>query len=79
LQTRWSSSHAGVLTTSLAQRTREVIDRLQSPQIGVVLNFAQETALPHGYHEYFRRVPDQEERDVGETPPYRVPQKSDTV
>jgi capsular exopolysaccharide synthesis family protein len=72
-------ARAGVLTTSLAHRTREVIDRLQSPQIGVVLNFAKETALPPGYHEYFRRVPDLEEQDVGETPPYRVPQKSDTV
>ena len=73
-------ARAGVLTTSLAHRTREVLDRLQSPQIGVVLNFAQETALPAGYHEYYRRVPDlPEEQDVGETPPYRVPQKSDTV
>lgn len=74
-------ARAGVVTTSLAHRTREVLERLQSPQIGVVLNGAQETALPPGYREYFRRVPDlhEEEEGMGETPPYRVPQEADTV
>jgi capsular exopolysaccharide synthesis family protein len=88
-------ARAGVVTTSLARRTREVLDRLQSPQIGVVLNAAEETALPPGYHEYFRRVPDlpdvadeqdkqdgqdeQSKEGVGDNPPYRVPQQGDRV
>ena len=74
-------ARAGVVTTSLAHRTREVLERLQSPQIGVVLNGAQETALPPGYREYFRRIPEtpEEEEGMGETPPYRVPQEADTV
>jgi capsular exopolysaccharide synthesis family protein len=85
-------ARAGVVTTSLARRTREVLDRLQTPQIGVFLNAAEETALPPGYHEYFRRVPDladlpdeqnkqdeQDKQDVGDNPPYRVPQQGDRV
>ena len=74
-------ARAGVATTSLAHRTREVLERLQSPQIGVVLNGAQETALPPRYREYFRRIPEtpEEEEGLGETPPYRVPQEADTV
>jgi capsular exopolysaccharide synthesis family protein len=74
-------ARAGVATTSLAHRTREVLERLQSPQIGVVLNGAQETALPPGYREYFRRIPKtpEEEEGLGETPPYRVPREADTV
>jgi hypothetical protein len=47
--------------------------------VAAVILAAQETAFPPGYHEYFRRVPELEEQDVGETPPYRVRQKSDTV
>lgn len=74
-------ARAGLVTTSLAHRTREVLERLQSPQIGVVLNGAEETALPPGYSEYFRRIPDlpEEEESVGETPPYRVPRETDKV
>ena len=74
-------ARAGVVTTSLANRTREVLERLQSPPIGVVLNGAQETALPPGYREYFRRIPDlpEEGEGMGETPPYHVPREADTV
>jgi capsular exopolysaccharide synthesis family protein len=72
-------ARAGVVTTSLARRTREVLDRLRSPEIGVVLNGAEETALPPGYHEYFRRVDLSDEEDIGETPPYHVSQQEDKV
>ena len=72
-------ARAGVVTTSLARRTREVLDRLRSPEIGVVLNGAEETALPPGYHEYFRRVDLPDEEDMGETPPYHVPHQEDKV
>ena len=74
-------ARAGVVTTSLAHRTREVLERLQSPPIGVVLNGAQETALPPGYREYFRQDPGPSRggEEMGETSPYRVPQEADTV
>lgn len=74
-------ARAGVVTTSLAHRTREVLETLRSPQIGVVLNCAQETALPPGYREYFRRAPEvpSDENGMGDSPPYRVPQGRDTV
>ena len=74
-------ARAGVVTTSLAHRTREVLERLQPPQIGVVLNGATETALPPTYREYIRRLPDlpEGEERMRETPPYRVPRNADTV
>ena len=74
-------ARAGEVTTALAHRTREVLERLQSRQIGVVLNGAQETALPPRYRANSRRMPDlsEEEEGMGETPPYRVPRKADTV
>jgi Mrp family chromosome partitioning ATPase len=74
-------ARAGVVTTSLAHRTREVLERLRSPQVGVVLNCAQETALPPGYREYFRSIPDvpEDEQGMGDSPPYRVPQGTDKV
>jgi capsular exopolysaccharide synthesis family protein len=74
-------ARAGLVTTSLAHRTREILERLQSPQVLVVLNGALETALPPGYREYFRRVPDlpEDERAMGDSPIYRVPQEADTV
>ncbi len=74
-------ARAGVVTTSLAHRTHEILQRLQSPEVGVVLNGAQETALPPLYREYFRRIPESPEdvRGVGDSPHYRVPQGTDNV
>lgn len=84
-------ARAGVVTASLARRTREVLDRLQSPQIGVVLNAAEETALPPGYHEYFRRTPalpdenesrsasGSEKNGMGDNPRYPVSQRAGKV
>jgi capsular exopolysaccharide synthesis family protein len=80
---------AGVLTMSLARRTREVLQRLQSPSVGVILNGAEKTAMPPGYREYFRRIPPPEQdpaewtgdgrERVGDSPTYRVPQGQDKV
>jgi capsular exopolysaccharide synthesis family protein len=73
-------ARAGVVTTSLAHRTREVLERLQSPPVGVVLNGALETAQPPHYREYFRKMTDlPEDEEMGDSPPYRVPQRTDTV
>lgn len=74
-------ARAGVVTTSLAHRTHETLDRLHTPKVSVVLNAAEETVVPPGYREYFRRIPDvsADEEGVGDSPLYRVPQQKDTI
>jgi len=74
-------AQAGMVTTALAHRMREVLERLQSPPVGVVLTGAQETAMPPGYQEYFRATPDRLEEGggLGDNPPSHVATDADSV
>jgi capsular exopolysaccharide synthesis family protein len=74
-------ARAGVVTSALAHRVREVLERLQSPPVGVALTGAQETPMPAGLYQYSRAAPvrQDDDKELGDTPDYHVPEEARRV
>jgi capsular exopolysaccharide synthesis family protein len=51
-------SRAGKTRWELAERTADVLRRLQAPVVGVALNGAREISMPNQYRRYYKPAPD---------------------
>ncbi len=69
-------ARAGKTRPDVAARTTEMLQRLDAPLVGVVLNAATETTTTREYRRYVRT---DHEEEVRENPTYRVPSQVDNV